>query len=47
MRQDLVAQDADFEVLRGESVRNNICAFLRWVGKDDDVDVWSPLVELA
>jgi hypothetical protein len=44
---DLVARDAHFEVLWDESVRNNIWALLLCAGKDNDVDVWSPLFELA
>jgi hypothetical protein len=44
---DLIARDAYFEVLGDELVRNNVCVLLLCAGKDDDVDAWSPLFELA
>jgi hypothetical protein len=44
---DLVATDAYFEVLRDESVRNNVCALLLCASKDAEIDDWSPLFELA
>ena len=35
---DLVAPDAYFEVLRDESVRNNVCALLLCASKDAEID---------
>jgi hypothetical protein len=44
---DLVARYADFEVLRDESVRDDFCALLFCTGEEDNVDIRSPLFELA
>jgi len=44
---DFVACDADFEVLRQEPVRDDFCTFLFGTREKGDVEVRTPLFELA
>lgn len=41
-----MAPDAYFELLRDESVRNDVCALPLCATKDAEIDDWSPLFEL-
>jgi hypothetical protein len=42
---DLVARYTNFEILRDESVRDDLCALFLGTSKDDDVHVGGPLLE--
>jgi hypothetical protein len=44
---DLVTGYADFEVLRNESVCDDFCALVFCTGEEDNIEVRSPLFELA
>ena len=44
---DLVTCNADFEVLRDESVRDDCCALVFCTGEEDNVEVRGPLFELT